>query len=54
MKLERNDARKIDQKTLQYLLNGAIHLREAGYSNKETAAILRVALETTSRCIEKQ
>lgn len=45
----KNDARKVDKKTLQYLRNRAIKLREAGHSNKETAAILGVATETTSR-----
>ena len=49
MKIERNDARKVDQKTLQFLRNRAIKLREAGHSNKEVAAILGVAVETTSR-----
>ena len=49
MKIERNDARKVDQKTLQFLRNRAIKLRESGHSNKEVAAILGVAVETTSR-----
>ena len=49
MKIERNDARKVDQKTLQFLRNRTIKLREAGHSNKEVAAILGVAVETTSR-----
>jgi len=49
MKIERNDARKVDQKTLQFLRNRAIKLREAGHPNKEVAAILGVAVETTSR-----
>ena len=49
MKIERNDARKVDQKTLQFLRNRTIKLREAGHSNKEVAAILGVAIETTSR-----
>lgn len=33
MKIEKNDARKVDQKTLQYLRNRAIQLREAGLFN---------------------
>jgi transposase len=49
MNIERNDARKVDQKTLQFLRNRAIKLRESGHSNKETATILGVAPETTSR-----
>lgn len=49
MKIERNDARKVDRKTLQFLRNRAIKLRESGHSNKETAEILGVAAETTSR-----
>ena len=49
MKIERNDARKVDRKTLQYLRNRAIKLREAGHTNKKTAEILGVAAETTSR-----
>ena len=49
MKIERNDARKVDQKTLQFLRNRTIKLREAGHSNKEVAAILGTAVETTSR-----
>lgn len=49
MKLEKNDGRKVDSKTLQYLRNRAIKLRETGKSNKETAEILGVAPETTSR-----
>ena len=36
MKIEKQDARKVDAKTLQYLRNRAIKLREAGKSNKET------------------
>jgi len=40
MKIERNDARKVDRKTLQYLRNRAIKLREAGHTNKKTAEIL--------------
>ena len=49
MKIERKDARKVDQKTLQFLHNRAIKLKEAEHSNKEVAAILTVAVETTSR-----
>ena len=49
MNIEKNDARKVDRSTLQYLRNRAIKLRENGKSNKETALILGVAPETTSR-----
>jgi transposase len=49
MEIEKNDARKVDRSTLQYLRNRAIKLRENGKSNKETALILGVAPETTSR-----
>ena len=49
MNLEKNDARKVDSKTLQYLRNRAIQLREAGRSNKDTAQILGIATETASR-----
>lgn len=49
MKLEKNDARKVDSKTLQYLRNRAIKLRESGTSNKDTAEILGIAVETASR-----
>jgi hypothetical protein len=37
MKIERYDARKVDQKTLHFLLNRAIKLREADHLNKEMA-----------------
>lgn len=43
------DGRKIDRKTLEYLRKRAIDLREAGKSNKETASILGMVPETTSR-----
>jgi len=49
MKIEKSDARKVNQETLQYLRNRAIKLRETGKSNKETAEVLGVAAETTSR-----
>jgi len=49
MKIEKEDARKVDKSTLQYLRNRAIKLRESGKSNKETAQILGVAPETSSR-----
>ena len=39
-KLDKNDARKVDSKTLQYLRDRAIKLRESGVSNIETASIL--------------
>ena len=35
-KLAKNDARKVDSKTLQYLRDRAIKLRESGVSNIET------------------
>ena len=53
MNIEKNDARKVNQDTLQYLRNRAIQLRETGKSNKETALILGVAIETTSRWYSK-
>ena len=53
MKIEKNDARKIDKSTLQYLRDRAIDLRKNGKSNKETAFILGVAPETTSRWYSK-
>ena len=53
MNIKKNDARKVNQDTLQYLRNRAIQLRETGKSNKETALILGVALETTSRWYSK-
>lgn len=43
------DGRKIDRKTLEYLRKRAIKLREEGKSNKETASILGMTPETTSR-----
>ena len=49
MKIEKHDARKVDKSTLQYLRNRAVELRESGKSNKETAQILGVAPETSSR-----
>ena len=39
-KLDKNDARKVDSKTLQYLRDRAIKLRESGVSNIETSSIL--------------
>jgi len=53
MSIEKNDARKIDKSTLQYLRDRAINLRKNGKSNKETALILGVAAETTSRWYSK-
>jgi len=53
MKIKKNDARKIDKSTLQYLRDRAIDLRKNGKSNKETALILGVAAETTSRWYSK-
>ena len=47
-KLDKNDARKVDLKTLQYLRDRAIKLRESGISNLETAAILGLSKITTS------
>ena len=52
-KLEKNDARKVDSKTLQYLRNRAIVLRENGISNIETAKILGLSKITTSRWYSK-
>ena len=52
-KLEKNDARKVDSKTLQYLRDRAIKLRESGISNLETAAILGLSKITTSRWYSK-
>lgn len=49
MKIEKQDARKVDKKTLQYLRNRAIKLREAGKTNKEGAQLLGIAPETASR-----
>jgi transposase len=51
--LEKNDARKVDKKTLQYLRDRAITLRESGISNIETAKILGVSKTTTSRWYSK-
>ena len=42
MKIEKNDAKKIDKSTLQYLRDRAIDLRKNGKSNKETAFILLI------------
>jgi len=47
--MERIDARKVDQKTLQYLRNRCIQLREKGINNRETARILGVAEATSSK-----
>ena len=52
-KLEKNDARKVDSKTLQYLRDRAIKLRESGVSNIETAQILGLSIITTSRWYRK-
>ena len=52
-KLEKNDARKVDSNTLQYLRDRAIKLRESGISNLETAAILGLSKITTSRWYSK-
>lgn len=49
MKNEKIDGRKLDKKTLQYLRNRAVKLRESGISNIETAKILGVNKETTSK-----
>ncbi len=49
MKNEKIDGRKLDKKTLQYLRNRAIKLREDGISNNDTAKILGVNKETTSK-----
>lgn len=51
--LEKNDARKVDSKTLQYLRNRAIVLRENGVSNIETAQILGLSKITTSKWYSK-
>jgi len=40
---------KIDKKTLQYLRDRSISLRESGKSNYETALILGITHETCSR-----
>ena len=47
-KLEKNDVRKVDSNTLQYLRDRAIKLWESGLSNLETAAILGLSKITTS------
>ena len=52
-KLDKNDARKVDSKTLQYLRDRAIKLRESGVSNIETASILGLSKITTSRWYSK-
>ena len=52
-KLEKNDARKVDSKTLQYLRDRAIVLRENGVSNIETAQILGLSKITTSKWYSK-
>ena len=49
MNNEKIDGRKLDKKTLQYLRNRAVKLRENGVSNNETAKILGVNKETTSK-----
>jgi transposase len=49
MENEKIDGRKLDKKTLQYLRNRAVKLRENGVSNNETARILGVNKETTSK-----
>ena len=49
----KNDARKVDSKTLQYLRDRAIKLRESGVSNIETASILGLSKITTSRWYSK-
>lgn len=51
--IEKNDARKVDRKTLQYLRDRAISLRESGISNIETAQILGISKITTSRWYSK-
>ena len=52
-KIDKNDARKVDSKTLQYLRDRAIKLRESGISNIETATILGLSIITTSRWYSK-
>lgn len=51
--LKKNDARKVDSKTLQYLRDRAIQMRENGVSNIDTAKILGVSTITTSRWYSK-
>jgi transposase len=43
------DARKVDQKTLQYLRDRAISLKNDGKNNREIAKLLGIAEETVSR-----
>ncbi|MGE3593520.1 MAG: transposase, partial [Arcobacter sp.] len=52
-KINKNDARKVDSKTLQYLRDRTIKLRESGISNIETATILGLSIITTSRWYSK-
>ena len=52
-KIDKNDARKVDSKTLQYLRDRTIKLRESGISNIETATILGLSIITTSRWYSK-
>ena len=47
--MERIDARKVDRRTLQFLRNRCIKLRESGVSNREVARILGVAEATSSK-----
>ena len=49
MENKKIDGRKLDKKTLQYLRNRAIKLREDGISNNDTAKVLGVNKETTSK-----
>lgn len=49
MNTNKIDARKVDRKTLQYLRNRSIKLREEGLENKEVANILGVAPQSTSK-----
>jgi transposase len=43
------DARKVYQKTLQYLRDRAISLKNDGKNNREIAKLLGIAEETVSR-----